>query len=246
MGVQVVAKGVNAEDYAVEYAAPIRRGLEGIFFTNTSLEKCAHNYAPGKKSGSVVGAPSVNGQYMSGRSSVNYVQTDIVETEEMTFFIIARALNLPSGNPIPAADQVILLGNYLAGPWSGVVMWCGTSTSLSTNAGYGVDEASNANLGAGVTPNDDTKWGLYCGRVKTSGPDTKNFTNGLTFARVATDPRRVSTGRPLRIGSGYQSNQTGTWDMAAAMIYNVALNDAERDVVVQDLRAYAARRGITV
>jgi hypothetical protein len=125
-------------------------------------------------------------------------------------------------------------------------MWCGTSTYHSTNAGYGIDDASNANLGATITPNDNAKWGLYCGRVKISGPDTKNFTSGLTNARLATDPRRVSTGRPLRIGSGYQSNQTGTWDMAAAMIYNVALNDAEREVVIQDLRGYGARRSLIV
>lgn len=250
MGARLIAKGIDAEKYAFEYAAPVRRGLEGVFFLNDSLEKCARNYAPGKNDGVIVGTPTVNSQFMSGKSATSYIQTDIQETEEMSFFVIARAMAIPAGNPVPAADQPILLGNYMSGAWSGVVQWFSTQTSFSTNGGYGNDDASNINLGAGVTPNDVSHWGLYGGRVRQVAVDTKNFTNGLVMNRLSAPygPRRLSgsVGRPLRVGSGYQTTQTGLWDMAAAFIYSVGLSDEEQATMVADIRAYAARRGLAV
>lgn len=118
MGVQVVAKGVDAEQYATEYAAPVRRGLEGIFFTNTSTEKCAHNYAPGKQSGSIVGVPVPNAAFTTFKGMTNYVQTPIAETESMTLLVIAKAVVVPGD-----VEQVpLFLGSYNVAPGVRIVV----------------------------------------------------------------------------------------------------------------------------
>jgi len=239
MGVQVVAKGVDAEQYATEYSAPVRRGLEGIFFTNGSLEKAARNYAPNKQSGSIVGAPTVNSGYISLKGGANYIQTPILETESVTMFIIARQVPDPA-NP---GALVMFCGNYAGGPFSGVSMYVPAAGRLTGTAGYGNDDVSNSNSAVSVTPISEMVWGLYSVTISPTLVVTRSHTANLSGQVVQTLPRRPST-RPVRIGWGYSAAHLGWSDVALYQHHSVGLTDDERAKTVADLRAYAARRGI--
>ncbi|WP_343595503.1 hypothetical protein [Pseudomonas sp.] len=241
MGVQVVAKGVDAEQYAVEYAPPVRRGLEGIFFTNTSLEKAARNYAAGKSAGSIVGAPVVNDAYITCKGMTNFIQTNILETESLTMLVIAKSSAL-GGSP----DEIPLVcGSYGSGALSGACMYMPVPDRLSGTGGFGNDDASNANVTASISPTPTSKWGLYSVQVSPAGVTTKGHTSGLTNTFTQTVPRRLA-GRTMRIGSGYSNSQKGTVDIAMFQHYSVLLTADELAKTVADIRAYAARRGILV
>ncbi|MBN3864666.1 hypothetical protein HCU66_20755 [Pseudomonas frederiksbergensis] len=241
MGVQVVAKGVDAEQYATEYAAPVRRGLEGIFFTNTSLEKCARNYAAGKPAGSIVGAPAPAAGYVSLKGNTNYIQTQIQETESITMLVIARQV-LDPANP---AAITMFCGTYNSGQVSGVSIYIPAADRVSGTAGFGIDDAGNANTVTSVSPLVPTNWGLYSVTISPTGVTTKSHTANLSTTNVRVDPRRPST-RTVRIGMGYYAAHSGLSDIAVYQHHSVALTADELTKTVADLRAYAARRGIVV
>lgn len=242
-GVQVVAKGVDAEQYATEYAAPVRRGLEGIFFLNTSLEKCARNYAPGKLQGCIVGNPAPFPGYVSLKGATNYIQTQIPETTELTMLVIARQVSDPA-NPTGIA---MFCGSYLSGSLSGVSMYCPVvmGDRFAGTAGFGIDEAGNSNVVTSITPVNLAAFGLYSVTISASGVTTRSHTANLTNTNTQLVPRRLAP-RTMRIGSGYLSSHNGVNDVAVFQHHSVALTADELAKTVADLRAYAARKGIIV
>ncbi|KAB0504690.1 hypothetical protein [Pseudomonas moorei] len=241
MGVQVVAKGVDAEQYATEYAAPVRRGLEGVFFLNTSLEKCARNYAPGKAAGAIVGSPQVAAGFISCKGMTNYVQTQIQETSEVTMLVIARSADVP-GTP---DTTPLICGCFATGVTSGVSLYGAAADRVSGTGGFGDDDPGNSNVVASVNPVALSSWGLYSVVIAANGVTTKSHTANLSILNAQTKPRRPST-RTLRIGSGYSNSQKGNVDIALFQCHSVALTADELARTVADLRAYAARRGIVV
>lgn len=244
MGVQVVAKGVDAEQYATEYAAPVRRGLEAVFFLNTNMEKCARNYAPGKPQGRVIGAPVVSNGYASLKGGVNYIETSVLESVEATFFVIARQV-ADASNPTGIA---MFCGNYATGPTSGISMYCPEvmGTRLAGTAGYGNDDATNINRVASVTPVNLANFGLYSVTVKQGSITTRSHTANLTTTQLETTPRRPAASRVMRIGVGHALTHSGLSDVVLYQYNSVEMTDDERNRTVTDLRAYAARRGIIV
>jgi hypothetical protein len=247
MGVRVIAKGVDAEQYATEYAAPIRRGLEAIFFLNTSLEKSARNYVAGKPQGSIVGSPVANPNYLATKGRVNYVQTQLAETADMTIFVLART----SADGSVIAERPMLFGNYQTlnadgGAAFGVCMYLTSPTRFNAGAGFGADAAANELRLAGLTKADiANKWNLYGMVVSSAGLTLRDFTtNQTSTAPGVALPRRLASGK-IRIGSGVTAFD-GSADMAVFQAHSVALTETEIQTTVADLRAYAARRGIVV
>lgn len=241
MGVKIVAKGVDSEAYATEYSATVRRGLEAVFFTNTDLSKIARNYAPGKSSGSVVGAPVPATSNTALVNNTNYVQTQITETAETTTLAIFR-------KPAPlGSGSLAFFGNYLPGVLTGLSIYRGSNGGVAASAGFGADDATNQALVTSVIPPDITQFGLYSVVVDATGVAIKAHTVNLSSKATpaAGTPRRPST-RQLRIGSSYSSSFTGDLEMVAVMHYSVALTADELTKAATDLRAYAARRGIVV
>ncbi len=249
MGARLIAKGVDAEPDAIAYGAPVRRGLKGVFFHNTDLDKSKYNYAPGNKDvDTVIGTPTVSSSgYMSGKSGVNYIQTDIAETAEMTFFSVARALNIPATTPIAAADAPIISGNYSQSVPTGVVQWFNGPATFSGGAAYGPDASNTVNAGATIAT-DPTRWCLYSTTIKAAQVVVTNHTTGVTSTRnITTEGVRQVSSRKMRLGSSYQSTQQGTWDKMLEQIHDVALTDQEKADTVADLKAYVLRKtGIAV
>lgn len=246
MGVRLVAKGVDAESVATEYAAPVRRGLEAVHFLNTSLTKAGRNFAPGKGQSKVVGAPVPQAAYLSCKGTVNLIETAMAESESMTMFVIART----AADGSVAADRPMFLGNYQGqagdgGAAYGVSIYLSALNRITATAGYGSDAGTNTNVLAGVTkPAVANLWGLYMIQVTPTAVVMRDLTSGLTQTTSASLPRRLATGK-IRIGSG-QTNLLGACDVAVFQGHSVALTETEIQTTVADLRAYAARRGIIV
>jgi len=246
MGVRLIAKGVDAEQYATEYAAPVRRGLEGIFFLNTTLAKAARNYASGKPQGSIVGAPVPSSLALAVKSRVNFVQTQISEVAEMTFFIVCRT----AADGSVTADRPMFFSNYQGvnldgGPSFGLAFYLTSPTRLSGGASYGSDAATNELKLAGITkPSVANSWALFSLSVGPTGVTLRDHTVGNSATISASTPRRTATAK-IRIGSGVSAFD-GAADVAVFQAHSVALTDTEITSTVLDIRAYMARRGLIV
>lgn len=244
MGVQILSKGVDAENFAVEYAAPVTRGLQGIFFLNGTLEKCARNYAANKPNGSIVGIPTLGANFLTCKGSTNFVQTGISESESMTMFVVARSPL--TGTPAPA-DFPHWVSNFSSSAveGSGVMIYPPDAGRVTASTSHGNDAASNINLSAAVGPVVVNAFSLHSSVHKLGSTTSLSHTAGVTSTSTSALPRRVSS-RKMRIGSGYSSSQQGLVDVAAVFIYNVELTATEIAIVAADIKAYAARKGITV
>lgn len=251
MGTQFIARNVDAEAYATEYAAPVRRGLESWHFLNTSATKAARNYAPGKQSGSIIGTPVEFASHIQFKGLENFIQTNTSETANQTFFSVVKSTDslvddatrpmyfgtfksqLPNGNP---ADTTF-----------GCALYAATSTGITATAGRGNTTLDDTAAGVTLSGQNPASWSLVVSTAHSNlSPATvKNVTSGVTtVGTTPTLPRLVSDGK-YRIGSGFLQFG-GTCDMAFWGAYSVVLTASEIDAVVADIRAYMLRRGITV
>lgn len=241
MGVRIRAVGVDAESSAREYSSPVPRGLEGIFFLNTSLDKIAHNYAQGKAKGTVMGAPLPGAAGTTFKSQSNYVLTDVSETDEMTLFVLARSA-------LDGTDQTsraVFLSNYSsANNPPGLGVYVQNTNRISAFANFGADAASNTLVPAVInSTNVVTNWNLYAAIIKAGSVTIRNLTTGQTGTLTNVAPRRKGAPK-ICIGSSY-TTYSGACDIAVAQMHSVALTETEIQAVTADLRAYALRKGIT-
>jgi hypothetical protein len=247
MGVRLIAKDVDAEAFATEYSAPVRRGLEGIHFLNTSIQKAAHNYAPGKKSGSVVGVPVALADRLTTVGLVSYVQSEVAESDSMTFFCIARSGDAnTSGGTRPG-----FFGTYTGlgadgGAADGIAMFFSGPGAIAVNGGYGNTAADKVFPRASLSSADAAKWALYVVIVGPTGITFRDITNNRAATQTATSglPRRRTLNK-LRLGSLFQ-DFGGTCDLAVWQAHSVVLTEDEISTTIADLRAYALRKGIVV
>jgi hypothetical protein len=247
MGVRLIAKDVDAEAFATEYSAPVRRGLEGIHFLNTSVQKAAHNYAPGKKSGSVVGVPVATADRLSSVGLVSYIQSEVVEADYMTFFCIARSGDSNSS----AATRPGFFGTSRGvaadgGVADGVVMFFSATGFMALNAGFGNTEADKVSPRASLTSANAANWALYVCQVTPTGVNFRDVTNNRAQTTPATVglPRRKSLNK-FRLGSTF-NDFAGSCDLAVWQAHSVVLAEDEITTTIADLRAYALRKGIVV
>lgn len=245
MGTIIRAVGVHAEDHATEYLSPVNRGIQGIFFLNTSLEKACHNYAPGKPNGSIVGTPPVDGTHLSAKSQANFVQTEVAESDELTIFCIGRTSDAGT-NP---ANRPAFYGTYrnlsAAAPVQnpGVSVWR-DNASMRANAAYSDDPGAPVQRQVILSSSDFSSWSLYVHRVSASGVYFADMTKALSGTVAAIGARQRSVGK-FRIGGVYYEF-LGSCDVAVWQAHSVALTDQEIGEVVQNLRTYGASRGIVV
>lgn len=242
MGVRIIATGVDAEQYASEYSSPVVRGLEAIFFENTSLSKVSHNYVPAKPSGTIVGTPLPTSSATTFKSQSNYVMTDVSETDSMTWFIVARS-ELDGTNQ---SSRAVFLGNYDSTqnpPGSG--MYIQNTNRIAGFGCFGVDAGSNALISSSVNSTKVvTDWNLYAVIVQAGGVTMHNLTTNQTGVVANANPRRKGTGK-IRIGSSI-TTYTGQCDIAVGQLHSVTLTETEIQTVAADLRAYVLRKGLTV
>lgn len=249
MGTKIVAKDVIAEGFSIEYSAAVSRGLEAIHFLNTSPQKAARNYAPGKPSGGVVGNPVAYSDRLACKGLTDYIQTALSESDSMTFFCIARSSEDNSSD----AKRPGFFGNYSTSGLGvdgaaadGTVMYFRTVGNMAAAAGYGNTAADKTFPLATLSAADAAKWSLYVVQISTAGITFRDITNNRSSTQNGTGglPRRRSLTK-FQLGSN-PSRFGGTCDVAVWQAHSVSLTEDEIATTIADLRGYALRKGIVV
>jgi hypothetical protein len=251
MTTRLVAKGSNIENTATKYSANVRRGLKGVHFLNKDKEKIAHNYAPGNQGaqGSVVGSPVISPGYAALKGRLNYVQSGIAESDEMTVFCIARS----SDTGLSSATRPSFLGTQQGvatdgGISDGINMYMTSAGSgtFSFTAGYGNSDADRANVVCSIAWTNRTNFALFVATINSAGITFRDVTNNRTSTVTppAGLPRRRSTNN-LRLGSSFNAFD-GVGDVALVAVHDVVLTPDEITAQILQYRKYALSKGISV
>lgn len=236
-----------AEAYSTKLLPPVSAGLRALHLLNGSVEKAARNYALGHPDGRVVGAPVVGAGFVNLTGLVNYIQTQLEEALEGTYFVAARATSAMEAG----ASRPMLFGTYLSeaaaggGATFGVSLTLQSSTSVNANAGRGTSTGDDSAANTSITSPATTAWALYCLTVANAGATTlRDLTNNLQSQVSPGTPRFRSRGL-MRIGSGY-STFGGSADQAIYAEYSRVLSADEIATQAAWIRAYLASQGVTV
>ncbi|WPE28598.1 hypothetical protein PshuTeo1_43550 [Pseudomonas hunanensis] len=247
MGVKVVANDIIAP-WNSRVIPPVTRGLRGWFTFDTDAGRFKLNRAIGGTDAVMVGTPvaySTHGRFKGG---VNYLQTNIEETDEQTILVVGKAVALPASS----ADGAFYVGNYngnsktpgYTGSAFGTSIFHQSPTTLTAGAGRdnGSGVATSGQIGLTVTP---TSWALRAMRTKSLVPtDIYNLTTGAK-ASSSNALARVLAESNYRIGSA-TTLFSGEVDISAVAIYDKYLSDDEIAQVATAMRRRMTRLGITV
>ncbi|MFJ4385469.1 hypothetical protein ACIP02_14110 [Pseudomonas sp. NPDC089408] len=246
MGVQLIAQNSTAP-WNTKVVPPITRGLEGWFTLDTDARRFGFNRAPGKPDAIIVGAPTAFASHGRFKGNVNYLQTQVADSDEMTLIIVGKA-----ANPLVAGvDSVFLAGAHIGpvsspgftGNASGVNLFLDHPSlfkgSSSRDSGSGT--SSTTTLSANGTPTNG--WAIRSIRAK-SGLATVlvDHTAGVKVTGAVTTPR-VLTGNRYRIGSA-TTGFTGESDITLAAFHSVFLTDSEVEAQLVPIVKRMVRLGI--
>ncbi|MBC3496761.1 hypothetical protein HU764_008710 [Pseudomonas sp. SWRI100] len=246
MGVQLIARNTTAP-WNTKVAPPITRGLEGWFTLDTDARRFGFNRAPGKPDATIVGAPSAFAGYGRFKGNVNYLQTQIADSDEMTLIVVGKATN-----PLVAGvDSVFLAGAHLGpvstpgftGNASGVNLYLDHPTlfkgSGSRDSGAGTANASAVSGTATAT----NAWAIRSIRAKSAAATLlMDHTAGVKVTGTDLNAR-VLTSNKYRIGSA-TAGFTGDSDISFVAIHSAYLTDSELEAQIVPIRKRLARLGI--
>lgn len=249
MGVQLVARNTTAPWYT-KVAPPVTRGLEGWFTLDTDVQRFVFNRAPGKADAVIVGAPSAFAGYGRFKGNLNYLQTQIADSDEVTIIVVARA----TAPLVAGVDATMLVGAHsgpiatpgYTGSASGANIFLDHPTlfkgTATRNDGSGSTTATASVSGTGTST---TTWALRSIRAKSGAPNVLvDHTAGVTVAGTNTNQRVLTTNK-YRIGSataGFPSES----DVSFVAIHSAQLTDSELALQIAVVRKRMARLGITV
>ena len=254
MGTQIVANGVDAPWYTKKIP-PVSRGLEGWFEFNTDAARFGFNRALGKDNAIIVGGPVAFATHGRFKGLANYIQTQIVETTQLTIVVVCKAVNaIPAGaNGTGDANTPFYAGNH-----RGESMTPGYTGSIYGSAIYGVLPTSTSggsskdNGSGGVTSysvalagETPTNWAIRTLRIGPSSTDSVINSSRNAQADRTQPTTRVLSSNKMRVGSGTTGFEAEV-DIAGAAFYSVALTDDELGKVVANWRQQMARLGIIV
>ncbi|MCG3808947.1 hypothetical protein I3252_05540 [Psychrobacter sp. Ps4] len=238
MGINVIAKNITAEDTAVYYSTQVNQGLEGLFFTTGNKTRLAKNYAKDKADATVIGSPAITEQSTKFKSLVNYVQTEIKTTPLMTILFVAKS----DSQTAASADRGVFISEY-DNPQAIKGLHVGT-TANSVSVFYPKADGTLGSLVVAVT-HSTANYKLYALRLSATSVDLSCITDNISNAATVSTAERAVAGRKLRIGSD-ASSFSGNSDITATRIHSVALSDSELSIAADDLRRYAASKGVVV
>jgi hypothetical protein len=248
MGIKLISNDTVAP-WNSKVVPPVTRGLEAWFTFDTDAARAYFNRAIGKADAQIVGTPVALSTHMRFKGAVNFLQTQIADTDEVTILVVGKCAVAPSS----AADSVLFAGAYkgasvtsgIVGDASGGNLFVSNSTSVSATAAR-TDGAGNAvSTTHAVVGTPVTSWALRGMRAKT-GEVTKIFDLTANVSNSGSSIlKRALTGNRLRIG-GATEGFLGESDISAVAIYSAALTDDEIAQVAATMRRRMARLGITV
>ncbi|CAM5282622.1 hypothetical protein ACFSUK_08255 [Sphingobium scionense] len=234
-------------------------GLEGLLFLGESIEESVINRSPlaGKANAVAIGSPGVEDNYLLLKNQIAYLQTQIVEVDEMTIIAwhTAEYLNF----------------NAVSNSWTTRQGGTGNSYGLSMRVGGGASpatgkqnyssmgyRASNDNTSNGTQANVSHtavvnggaagSYMTHAGRFSLTEAKHNILTTGsgtTTVAITAGNVRDKASGL-LRLGSAMVGGGDDEFRMCGAAIYSRLLSDQELADFYDWLAMREANRGLGV
>lgn len=231
---------------SVPFAGP----WEGFFSFGIDAATSVRNLIEDKPALSIIGSPLYGGNYIElTGAQVAYLATSIKNTEDMT--IVASVM------PMNDASSAVV-SNYQSQRADGTGLCIGTQLGFDINTPADGNVQATFNHGvlvngistgarANIPDAPINTWSLISGRVKNSARTrtVNNLTTGTTGVNSpALNP--ADLGDFLRIGSAYNSQFGGVVRVCEVAILSGYLADADFALLVQLMRASAAKKGIVV
>lgn len=257
MGTAIIAKDRDDEDGAIAMNVPVQRGLEYLGLLDTSVAKCAKNYALGKPNGIVVGEPTVGGggSYFQFKTGSNYIATQTPEPFAFTFYAIVRSLDTLADQEhrptyfgtyasLPLLEETSTVVGGLAARVAGV------GTTITVQASRTPDgttaSASNESFTTAAT---GSAWNFIVGwgGAGAGVNSCKNYTTVATTASSNSYARWPSRAM-INIGSGGTNlgGHAGTGEIQLFQLHSVVHSTQEMDDTVEWHRARLLRKfGVT-
>ncbi|WP_339112768.1 hypothetical protein [Thioclava sp. GXIMD2076] len=186
------------------------------------------------------GTATVGSGYVSLTGSEGFLQTDAVETEEMTIISVSRAVSIGTG-----AARPLYISNYASSTLgNGGTSIYANGTAVVTGATYLNNAGATANVSSSLAATPQN-WSMKALRVDAESLLMEDFTTGLSGSQAITYARDLNA-NPYRIGWGYATSFDGNSDHASACIVNRRIADDELNEIAALMRRRAALFGITV
>lgn len=211
------------EDYAWEPA--VADGLVGAFLFGADVPLATQNWGSGGAV-SIVGAPVWSAQgWARFASGVNYLQTAIAESNDMTIMVVGR-----SDDTLVDDDHCPWFASTYQGPSVTAPLVTSQGVSLMSLAGNNLQMQGFRGTADGVTTNhgrsgslgvDFAQFRCLAGVLSGLRSDAYDLTSGTTAGYLHNLPR-LRTGNTFRIGSTY-GGAGGRCDIAALMLWDRAL-----------------------
>ena len=228
---------------------PIARNLEAWFTFDTDSGSFGRNRVRNKNNAQVVGSPVAYPTHGRFKGGLNYLITDIADSDEVTIMVVGRAVASPTGAP----DGVLFAGGYvgtsqtpgITGGAGGGNLYASNATNITASAARNNGSGTATAGSVSVVGTPVTNWALRAMRAKT-GDVTKVFDLTAGVSAVGTSVlQRALSNTKIRIG-GATTDFTGESDISVVGIWKTYLTDDEIAQNAALMRYRMQRLGIAV
>ncbi len=226
-------------------AAP--EDIAGFFLFDGDIKKAVRNLVDIDSVSRIVGSPGDMAGYMHFKGMSDYIQTDVPETDSMSFMVVAKT----SENGAAPATQPMYVSNF-GSPSAvpgvatfGVSMYvAGTAAIAQTRTRY-TDTGTTTSSGTTLSSNNNASWACYFSRLRPSRVEIRNLTTGQASGNPLDYPRVLSTGK-IRIGSAFNPAYLGGCDIAVVLMWKDYIEDAAYQAQYLQLKEIMSGAGIAI
>lgn len=230
---RLILPNVDGRANALGFRPPVSTGLVGWWWLGGSKSASEKNHAYTSQA-ALMGSPTIHESYVSfgGFAANQWLQTEIAETEDLTWMCVART----GGTLASAAERPALLTTWAgsdpgyANQTNGSLLYYpsttgGTQGTLTGGVGHHTGGTVTMDLGATLSVADRGAW-AFLGMSFNDTSNEKvlfNKTLGTSATNTVSTSRSPRTELKLRIGGGHNSTAGGPCDMAWAAAYSSGL-----------------------
>lgn len=245
-----IQKDVDFSAVATGYLPPVGTGVEYFNFFN-SEDALTRNLIPGKAVPTKNGVPvfNANSQSFLLTNLLNYINTGIKLTDEMTIVTVAEPTGADGSFPVwSTTGSPITNGGSLTS--QSFMRQSATTRNPTISLSYSVDGfTTRQNLSYGVSSGaDNIKLRAVAAAFSQTTKSSKLY--DLTNSRnaKASLPTGGVYGKAgnILLGSHYNATENSQGNIYAAAIYSRMLSEAEINQVYSALKSYYSKRGISV
>lgn len=221
--------GADFSGLGLGFTAPITSGLVGWYWLGGDTTKASANHASLTAPAAIQMGTVTHNQGYTAFAANARLQTELPDTAEITMVAVARH---PTGGPSGVNGSV--MGFYGSGqaPYTGSFgPFLAFNGPTSVQAGGGRDNgAGNVSQATVVTTSTGSAtWNVLAMTFGNASPlRIDNLRDGTSNTAANTAARVVNTTRNIIIGSFGLGGTTGPIDIAAAVIFNRQLTQAEK------------------